>query len=352
MLMPDYNACTTTPLLEANNLTVRFELTEGGFDAVRRISFTVPAGQTLCLVGESGCGKTMTLLSVLRLTPPSARLSGDSLMFGGKDLLCLRESEMRRIRGRSIAMIFQEPMTSLNPVLRIGDQAAEPLITHLGLDKKSALDHIAGLFTQVGISEGKQRLKDYAHHLSGGMRQRVMIAMALSCDPSLLLADEPTTALDVTIQGQILALLKTQIEERGMGLLLITHDLGVVAEMADQVGVMYAGELVETAPVRDFFRESLHPYATGLKNSIPALRMSTPDARFQAIPGAVPVPDKLPPGCAFAPRCKHVMPRCAEPPPLFGQGTLRTVRCWLHSGSAPVCRDTSSGIVFCSGHGR
>ena len=229
------------PLLDVRDLVVRFDAMTGGFDVVRHVSFSLEAGRTLCLVGESGSGKSMTALALLRLIPPPGRIAGGSVLLAGEDLATLGEAEMRRIRGGRVGMIFQEPMTSLNPVLRVGDQAAEPLIWHWKLPRRQALERVEDLFRQVGIPAPRARLREYPHQLSGGMRQRVMIAMALACEPAVLLADEPTTALDVTIQGQILALLKRLSAERGLGLVLITHDLGVVAETADEVCVMYAG---------------------------------------------------------------------------------------------------------------
>ena len=238
---------SSAPLLQAEGVTVRFDACERPFDVVRDVSFTLHPGRTLCLVGESGCGKSMTALSLLRLIPEPGRLAAGRILFEGRDLAELSESAMERVRGRDIGMIFQEPMTSLNPVIRVGEQVAEPLMRHLRLPKKAALAEAVELFRLVGIPAPDMRVRDYPHQLSGGMRQRVMIAMALACKPRLLLADEPTTALDVTIQGQILALLGDLSRERGMGLLLITHDLGVVAEMADEVGVMYAGRIVERA---------------------------------------------------------------------------------------------------------
>lgn len=320
-----------TPLLQAESLTVRFEAPDGPFDVVRDVSFAVRPGRTFCLVGESGCGKSMTARALLGLVPEPGRLAGGRILFQGNDLATLPEKSMERVRGRDIGMIFQEPMTSLNPVIRVGDQVAEPLIRHLRLSRKAALAEAAELFRQVGIPAPDMRLRDYPHQLSGGMRQRVMIAMALACKPRLLLADEPTTALDVTIQGQILALLGDLARERGMGLLLITHDLGVVAEMADEVGVMYAGRIVERAPVRELFGEPLHPYTRGLIRSAPTL--DTPlSARLDAIPGTVPPPDKLPQGCPFRPRCPDAHARCAEEPPAFileSPGGARESRCWL-----------------------
>ena len=273
----------------------------------------------------------MTALSLLRLIPEPGRLAAGRILFEGRDLAGLPESEMERVRGRDIGMIFQEPMTSLNPVIRVGEQVAEPLMRHLRLSKKAALAEAVELFRLVGIPAPDMRVRDYPHQLSGGMRQRVMIATALACKPRLLLADEPTTALDVTIQGQILALLGDLSRERGMGLLLITHDLGVVAEMADEVGVMYAGRIVERAPVRALFAEPLHPYTRGLIRSAPTLE-TPPSAKLDAIPGTVPSPGALPQGCPFRPRCPEAHGRCFKTPPTVesaGPDGVREVCCWL-----------------------
>ena len=290
------------------------------------------AGNTAAaILGASGCGKSMTALSLLRLIPEPGRLAAGRILFEGRDLAELSESAMERVRGRDIGMIFQEPMTSLNPVIRVGEQVAEPLMRHLRLPKKAALAEAVELFRLVGIPAPDMRVRDYPHQLSGGMRQRVMIAMALACKPRLLLADEPTTALDVTIQGQILALLGDLSRERGMGLLLITHDLGVVAEMADEVGVMYAGRIVERAPVRALFAEPRHPYTWGLIRSAPTLD-TPPSAKLDAIPGTVPSPGDLPQGCPFRPRCPEAHERCFKTPPVIesaGADGAREVCCWL-----------------------
>ena len=316
------------PLLRVEHLSVHFEMPDHAFDVVRDISFSLDAGRTLCLVGESGCGKSMTALALLGLIPEQGRIASGKILFEGEELTRLPESALRRIRGRRIGMVFQEPMTSLNPVIRIGEQVAEPLMRHLGMNRRDALEQATALLRQVGIPAPEKRLRDYPHQLSGGMRQRVTIAMALACKPHLLLADEPTTALDVTIQGQILELLRELSRLHGMGLLLITHDLGVVAEMADEVGVMYAGQIVERAPVKALFDKPLHPYTRGLMRSAP-----TPEtlelARLETIRGSVPSPGNIPPGCPFRPRCPDAHDRClAEPPPVCLSGD-RDVRCWL-----------------------
>lgn len=319
------------PLLRVDNLSVSFASNGKSIEVVRGISFEVKAGRTLCLVGESGCGKSMTALALLRLLPEQGRLSG-RICFEGEDLSTLRESALHRIRGSQISMVFQEPMTSLNPVLRIGEQVAEPLRQHLRLSRNEVRQQTIALLEQVGIPAPELRLRDYPHQLSGGMRQRVMIAMALACKPRLLLADEPTTALDVTIQGQILAVLRELTSQNGMGLLLITHDLGVVAEMADDVGVMYAGTLVEQAPVRTLFAAPVHPYTLGLMHSAPSIEnLSTfREARLQAIPGVVPAPGNLPEGCPFRPRCPQAHERCGRVPPLVRLDPAgHQTRCWL-----------------------
>ena len=311
------------PLLDVQHLTVSF----GNVPVVRDLSFHLFKGRTLCLVGESGSGKSMTAFSLMRLVPEPGRIVSGSLLFAGEDLLKLDEKAMRGRRGRDISMIFQEPMTSLNPVLRIGGQIAEPLEIHQKLSHREALEKAAELMALVGIPDPHRRLSDYPHQFSGGMRQRVMIAMALACSPKLLLADEPTTALDITIQGQILRLLGRLARERDMGVLLITHDLGVVAEAADDVAVMYAGELVEQAPVNAFFERPLHPYSEGLMACAPLVG-NHDSSRLPSIPGMVPLPSELPEGCAFRPRCPHASPECLTTPPLQSMGEGHLVRCW------------------------
>lgn len=322
-------------LLRLDGLSVHF-LEEGRLlAAVRGIDLDVPPGAITCLVGESGCGKSLAARSVLRLTPEGAILGGRVLL-RGEDVLALSERALRAIRGRRVGMIFQEPMTSLNPVLRVGDQTAEPLRLHLGMGRAEARREVVRLFTEVGIPAPESRYDDYPHQLSGGMRQRVMIAMALACGPELLLADEPTTALDATIQGQILRLIRSRSRERGMAVLLITHDLGVVADMADTVGVMYAGMLVERAPAAELFARPLHPYTRGLMAAAPG-RASLGLARLPTIPGSVPPLTAMPPGCPFEPRCAEAMPRCAEAAPPMRTEGAHGVACWLatQGGSAP-----------------
>ncbi len=319
------------PLLDVAGLSVSFAQNGATASVVRGVSFSVDQGETLCLVGESGSGKSMTALGILRLTPPGSLVRADHLTLDGNDLTAFSEEAIRKVRGKQCGMIFQEPMTSLNPVLRIGDQVAEPLIAHDGLPRAEALDRAVEALRQVGIPAAGQRIRDYPHQLSGGMRQRVMIAMALICGPRLLLADEPTTALDVTIQGQILDLLHRQTAERGMGLVLITHDLNVVAETADRVGVMYAGQIVEYAPVGDLFARPLHPYTQGLMGAAPS--RTGRGGRLATITGTVPSPLHLPPGCAFAPRCPKAMAACAElDPAVRVEGPGHSVRCLLYSG--------------------
>ena len=311
------------PLLDVQHLTVSF----GAVPVVRDVSFQLFKGRTLCLVGESGSGKSMTAFSIMRLLPHPGHVSSGSLIFDGNDLLRLNDKAMRSRRGRDISMIFQEPMTSLNPVLRIGKQITEPLETHQKLNRHEAEEKAAELLDLVGIPDARRRLNDYPHQFSGGMRQRVMIAMALACTPKLLLADEPTTALDITIQGQILRLLGRLARERDMGVLLITHDLGVVAEAADDVAVMYAGEIMEQAPVSVFFDKPLHPYSRGLMACAPLIGNHNRD-RLPSIPGMVPLPSELPEGCPFRPRCPHTTEVCRQAPPLRTVNEHHSVRCW------------------------
>ena len=310
-------------LLDIRNLSVSFS----GVPVVRGLDLRLEKGRTMCLVGESGSGKSMTAFSIMRLVPDTGRIEADALLFDGEDLLKLPEKAMRNRRGRDISMIFQEPMTSLNPVLRIGRQIAEPLELHQGLSRKEALEKAVELMALVGIPDAANRVNDWPHQFSGGMRQRAMIAMALACSPRLLLADEPTTALDITIQGQILRLLNRLARERDMAVLLITHDLGVVAEAADDVAVMYAGELVEQAPAQKFFARPLHPYSQGLMVCAPLIG-SHEVRRLPSIPGMVPLPSELPEGCAFGPRCPHFEEKCRQPQPIRECAPGHFVRCW------------------------
>jgi len=320
-------------LLEVRNLHTYFRTDEGLVKAVNGIDFTVRRGETLGLVGESGCGKSVTSLSIMRLIPePPGRIVKGEVVFDGQDLLTLMETQMRRIRGNSISMIFQEPMTSLNPVHRIGHQILEVIRLHQKVRKKEAQDQALDLLRKVGIPDPRRRLNEYPYQLSGGMRQRVMIAMALSCHPKMVIADEPTTALDVTIQAQILDLMNKLKEDFGASILLITHDLGVIAEMAQRVAVMYTGQIVEYASVVDLFIEPQHPYTQGLLESIPSMDQPLPhDRMLKAIPGIVPSLVDLPQGCSFRDRCAHAFERCqSETPLLFDVGTGHLVRCWLY----------------------
>ncbi|MDR3343954.1 MAG: ABC transporter ATP-binding protein [Treponema sp.] len=322
------------PLLRIKNLAVQFHTQEGIHQAVRGLSLTLGTGETLGLVGESGSGKSVTALALMRLIPnPPGKILEGNIIFGDRDLLTLSEGEVRRIRGNEIAMIFQEPMTSLNPIHTCGKQIMEPLRIHKGFGEKDAKARALELLNMVGIPNPQQRLREYPHQLSGGMRQRVMIAMSLACKPALLIADEPTTALDVTIQAQILELMKALRQETGSAIILITHDLGVVAEMCSQVAVMYAGQIVEVCSVADLFSQPLHPYSEGLLYSIPDI--TKPKQRLCAIDGAVPNPFDMPPGCAFAPRCQKARQDCREQvPPLIEVERNRLVRCLFRQENA------------------
>ncbi|PDT88646.1 peptide ABC transporter ATP-binding protein [Bradyrhizobium sp. Y36] len=327
-------------VLDVKNLQTVFFTNSGLFKAVDDVSFTVKRGETLAIVGESGCGKSVTALSLMRLVPdPPGRIVGGSVSLEGTDLLTLDEAEMRAVRGNRISMIFQEPMTSLNPVMRIGDQIVEAVRLHRKLSSKEAGDVAVEMLRLVRIPEPARRAREYPHQLSGGMRQRAMIAMALACRPALLIADEPTTALDVTIQAQILALILDLQKELGTGLVLITHDLGVVAQTAQRVIVMYAGRKVEEASVEALFAAPKHPYTRGLMASIPAVPVPgvAAPARLNEIPGTVPSLVRLPRGCAFAPRCKLAIKRCeAEYPPLADWGGGHLAACWRAEEVAEV----------------
>jgi peptide/nickel transport system ATP-binding protein len=321
-------------ILEVEDLRTHFFTRDGVVRAVDGVSFHIEAGETLGIVGESGCGKSVTALSILRLIPPSqGRTVSGSVRFEGRDLLGLDERAMRAIRGNRISMIFQEPMTSLNPVLTVGDQIAEAVTIHEGASRHDAIAKAVAMLRLVRIPDPDQRATEYPHQLSGGMRQRVMIAMALACNPLLLIADEPTTALDVTVQAQILRLMLDLKERFGAAVMLITHDLGVVAETCQRVIVMYAGHKVEEAPVLELFDRPLHPYTRGLMASIPRRRLGLAapgaDKRLNDIPGMVPSLLDVIPGCAFAPRCAFATPRChAEAPPLVTRGPGHEVACW------------------------
>jgi peptide/nickel transport system ATP-binding protein len=327
-------------VLDVKNLKTVFFTNSGLFKAVDDVSFTVRRGETLAIVGESGCGKSVTALSLMRLVPdPPGRIVGGSVTLEGTDLLTLDEAEMRAVRGNRISMIFQEPMTSLNPVMRIGDQIVEAVRLHRSMSSKEARDIAIEMLRLVRIPEPARRAREYPHQLSGGMRQRAMIAMALACRPALLIADEPTTALDVTIQAQILALILDLQKELGTGLVLITHDLGVVAQTAQRVIVMYAGRKVEEASVEALFAAPKHPYTRGLMASIPAVPAPgvAAQARLNEIPGTVPSLVRLPKGCAFAPRCTLAIKRCeAEYPPLIDWGGGHLAACWRAAEVAEV----------------
>jgi len=321
-------------ILEVRDLATQFDTLDGVVRAVDGVSFDLERGETLGIVGESGCGKSVTALSILRLIPPeTGRIAAGSIRFEGEELTTLSEEAMKRLRGHRISMIFQEPMTSLNPVLTVGTQIAENVVRHMGVSKKAARERAREMLDLVRIADSKRRLDEYPHQLSGGMRQRVMIAMALSCDPQVLIADEPTTALDVTIQAQILDLMLDLKEKTGTAIVLITHDLGVVAETSRRVVVMYAGRKVEEAPVEALFDNPLHPYTRGLMRAIPRLDVDAEEGgkrpRLQEIPGMVPLLTRPIVGCAFAARCSLATERCrAEPPPVVNAGGGHTVACW------------------------
>ncbi|MEW6660998.1 MAG: ABC transporter ATP-binding protein [Bacillota bacterium] len=315
-------------LVDIQNLHTHIFTEEGTVPAVDGVSFTINRGETLGVVGESGCGKSITALSILRLLPYAGRIVDGRILFAGEDLMAKTTAQMRKIRGNEISMIFQEPMTSLNPVYTIGDQIAEVFRLHQGLDGKEALARAVEALKMVGIPLPERRVREYPHQLSGGMRQRVMIAMALSCHPKLLIADEPTTALDVTIQAQILQLMKKLKKDLNTSIMLITHDLGVVAEMAERVIVMYAGQVVEESDVRNIFRTPTHPYTEGLMRSIPFLAQD--HEKLHVIPGTVPNPLIMPKGCRFNPRCRYREDICCqEAPPLRQVAEGHWVRCWL-----------------------
>jgi oligopeptide/dipeptide ABC transporter ATP-binding protein len=322
----------STNLLEIENLQTHLLLNEGTARVVDKLSLCIHRGETLALVGESGCGKTMTAYSIMRLVPsPPGKIVGGSIIFEGENILTISEKKMQRIRGDKISMVFQEPLTSLNPVFRIGSQIAEVLQVHRNMKKKQALEHAVHLLKDVGIPSPEQRIRNYPHQMSGGMRQRVMIAIALACKPKLMIADEPTTALDVTVQAQIMELLYNLKERLGMALLLITHDLGVVAETAENVAVMYAGRIMEYADVKTIFEKPLNPYTRGLLDSLPQFGRK----RLKPIKGMIPPVFNLPAGCKFNTRCELVFDQCliSEPDlvPVNGDtGKKHLVRCWLH----------------------
>ena len=318
----------TQKLLSVKGLKTYFYTDDGVIPAVDGVSFDLDRGGTIGIVGESGCGKSVTSLSVMGLIPqPPGKIEGGEIIFEGRNLLELDEAEMRHIRGNDISMIFQEPMTSLNPVFTVGNQICEAIMLHQGLDKNAAREKAIEMLRLVGIPSPEKRIDDYPHQMSGGMRQRVMIAMALSCNPKLLIADEPTTALDVTIQAQILDLMRELREETGTAIMMITHDLGVIAELVEKVVVMYTGKIVESADTLTIFQEPMHPYTIGLLGSIP--RLDGDGSRLQAIPGTVPIPGSFPVGCGFHPRCPFATDLCrAKVPPAFEVSEGHSVACW------------------------
>ena len=340
-------------LLEVKNLRTTFFTADGSVDAVDNVSFNVRRGEAVALVGESGCGKSVTAMSIMRLVAPPGKITGGAIRFKGRDLAKITEREMRDVRGNDIAMVFQEPMTSLNPVFKIGAQVAEAIRIHRKVGKKEAWKQAGDMLELVSIPDPHKRLHDYPHQLSGGMRQRVMIAIALSCDPELLIADEPTTALDVTIQAQIMELLAGLQKRLGLAVLLITHDLGVVAEFCERIVVMYTGRVVEEAPVRELFANPAHPYTRGLLRSLPSIEktpkdeappkteaeahstFNPPPGRLATIAGMVPPISNLPQGCKFNPRCPDVMDIClGNEPALMPVAAGQSARCYLHGDEA------------------
>jgi len=318
------------PILEIKNLKTRFYTQDGVVKAVNDVSYTMSSGEILGVVGESGCGKSVHALSMMQLIPdPPGKITNGEIWFDGRDLLTLNEDQMQKVRGRDIAMIFQDPMTSLNPVFTVGFQIVEALLLHNDMTKEEAKERAGDLLNLVGIPGAKQRLNDYPHQFSGGMRQRAMIAMGLSCEPRLLIADEPTTALDVTIQAQIIDLVKKLQDELGMAIMWITHDLGVVAELAHTINVMYAGSIIETGKIRNIYKQTRHPYTIGLLGSLPRLDDS-PGTELVSIPGLPPDLVALPKGCPFAARCGYRIDQClTEKPPLVEiDGENHSVACW------------------------
>ena len=318
-------------LVEFKNLKTYFYTGDGIVKAVNDVSFNIKEGETVCVVGESGCGKSVTAMSLMRLIPnPPGKIVGGEIIFNGKDILKLSDEEMRNIRGNEVSVIFQEPMTSLNPVFRVGDQICEAIILHQKLSKNEALKKAIDVLKIIGIPRAEEIVKCFPHELSGGMRQRIMIAMAICCNPKLLIADEPTTALDVTIQAQILDLMKEVKKKLNTSIMLITHDLGVVAEMADYVVVMYAGKIIEEAPVEELFKNPMHPYTKGLLKSKPILNKDNGD-RLYSIPGQVPNPIGMPDNCYFSSRCENCNEKCKkEQPKLMNVSKNHKVSCWLY----------------------
>jgi len=317
-------------LLKVEGLETQFNTPDGVVHAVNGVSLDLHEGETLCLVGESGCGKSVTVLSILRLIQsPPGKIAAGKAFFKGEDLLAMSNEEIRQIRGGQISMVFQDPMTSLNPIMTIGKQLEEPMLLHLGISKNEAQERSIKLLESVGIPQAADRLKDYPHQYSGGMRQRVMIAMALSCNPQILIADEPTTALDVTIQAQIVDLVVRLREELGMAIIWITHDLGIAASIANRISVMYGGFIIEEAPVSELYAHPTHPYTIGLLNSLPQIQ-ERGRKRLYSIEGMPPVLYQMPHSCPFAPRCKWVVEHCwHENPPLDPISNGHTVACWV-----------------------
>ena len=336
------------PILEIKELRTWFDTDQGMIKAVEGVSYRILEGETLGVVGESGCGKSVTAMSILRLNPePPTQYAGGEILFGGRNLLAITDEEIRKVRGNDIAMIFQEPMTSLNPVYTVGNQIVEALQLHRKMDANTAREYAIEMLRKVGIPSPEVRIDEYPHQMSGGMKQRVMIAMALACDPKLLIADEPTTALDVTIQAQILDLLRTMQKELGMSILLITHDLGVVAEMSDHVAVMYASKIVEYADTVTLFKHPRHPYTFGLFQSLPEMHVSE-EARLHEIPGTVPNPLSFPSGCKFRTRCFKATETCAAvEPPLVDVGDGHLLAC-----HHPVTPDEREAVAKAAEEGK
>ena len=330
---------TRPPLLHIENLTTSFHTNDTVVQAVRGVNLHINQAEILAIVGESGCGKSVTALSVLRLIPmPPGRFDSGQIKFNNHDLLSLSEADMQKVRGNDISMIFQEPMTSLNPIFTIGDQIGEAIIQHQRVTKAEARKQTLNLLRKVLMSSPEIRIDQYPHELSGGMKQRVMIAIAIACRPALLIADEPTTALDVTIQAQILSLLSSLRQDSEMSILLITHNLGIVAQFADRVAVMYSGKIVEEAAVESLFENPMHPYTRGLLNSLPK---DDNESKLESIPGAVPHPAYLPRGCAFHPRCKDAMPQCQQQPLITNvtEENTHKVACWLYEEGGKKIND-------------
>jgi len=323
----------TDPLLSVRDLVVEFPTRRGVLRALDRISFDIMPGEVLGMVGESGAGKSITGAAIIGLIEPPGRIAGGQIVLKGQRIDSLAPEAMRRIRGKHIGMVFQDPLTSLNPLFTVADQITETIRTHLDVTQKEARERAIALLDRVGIPAASRRIDDFPHHFSGGMRQRVVIALALCAEPELVIADEPTTALDVSVQSQIIDVLKEMCAERGASVLLITHDMGVIAETADRVAVLYAGRMAEVGPVRDVILHARHPYTAGLMGSIPTLTQTSD--RLVQIPGSMPRLGSIPPGCAFNPRCEHAMERCrAERPDLMDLGERRQAACWLHEKEA------------------